>query len=441
MAVPCRYRTRAGDEIEPGARSVGPMNSIFRREALAAHQGGWIGEVQLARPVGLAWWTATVMTAVVALGAFLCWGEYTRKVHVTGVLVPDAGVARIHAPEEALLLESRVVEGARVQAGDVLFVLSLERASAAGETQVAVQRSLNERQRSLREAERQQQLLLDAQRAALARRVADMQRDLSTVDAESTVLAQRIALAEENEARFEALRRENFVSPLQAQAKREEALSLRTQAQSLQRQRGALQRDIDTAQAQWRELPLQHAVRVGELGRDRAGLDQQGIESEARRRLVISAPHDGIVSALSARAGQTVTPALALAMLVPARSRLEAHLYAPSSAVGFLHDQQSVLLRYEAFPYQKFGLQHGRVTSVSLTPLSPTELAGQPWAAAAREPMYRIAVALERQEIPIGAGAARNLVPGMQLEADVPIERRRLVEWLFAPVVGWTQRL
>jgi hypothetical protein len=29
----------------------------------------------------------------------------------------------------------------------------------------------------------------------------------------------------------------------------------------------------------------------------------------------------------------------------------------------------------------------------------------------------------------------------MQLEADVPIERRRLVEWLFAPVVGWTQRL
>jgi membrane fusion protein len=147
------------------------------------------------------------------------------------------------------------------------------------------------------------------------------------------------------------------------------------------------------------------------------------------------------VSTLSARAGQTVTPALALATLVPAQSRLEAHLYAPSSAVGFLHEQQTVLLRYEAFPYQKFGLQHGRITSVALTPLSPIELAGQAWVATAREPMYRIAVALERQAMPIGGGAARSLAPGMQLEADVPIERRRLVEWLFAPVVGWAQRL
>ena len=112
---------------------------------------------------------------------------------------------------------------------------------------------------------------------------------------------------------------------------------------------------------------------------------------------------------------------------------MRAHLYAPSSAVGLLRADQSVLLRYDAFPFQKYGAQRGRIETVSLAPLAASELTGLP--TSAREPMYRIDVALERQDIAAGA-VLRALVPGMQLEADVPIERRRLVEWLFAPVLG-----
>ena len=54
--------------------------------------------------------------------------------------------------------------------------------------------------------------------------------------------------------------------------------------------------------------------------------------------------------------------------------------------------------------------------------------------------MYRIAVTLARQDMPAGE-QVRPLVPGMQLEADVPIERRRLLEWLFAPVLGVAGRV
>jgi membrane fusion protein len=101
-----------------------------------------------------------------------------------------------------------------------------------------------------------------------------------------------------------------------------------------------------------------------------------------------------------------------------------------------------VLLRYDAFPYQKYGSQSGRIEQVSLAPLSASEMAGQatPRSAVGGEPMYRIAVTLEHQDISVGA-QARPLVPGMQLEADVPIERRRLIEWLFAPVLGVASRV
>jgi membrane fusion protein len=416
--------------------------SIFRREALESQRNSWIGEITLIRPLATTLLTGVAVATALALGAFLALGEYTRKVRVSGVLVPDRGLIRLVSPQDALVVERRVAEGARVHAGDVLFVLSLDRSAASGDTQAAVQRSLAAREKSLAEAAAQQQSLHASQQSAMTRRLADMQREQIALDAEAALSAQRVALAEETRARYESLRADNFVSSAQVQAKAEELLGLQAQRQSLERQRNAHAREVAALEAQRRDLPLDNAKKLGEISRDRAELAQQGAESEARRSLVVRAPQDGVVSGLIAQPGQTVTPGVALASLVPAQAKLQAHLYAPSSAVGFLRAQQPVLLRYDAFPYQKYGSQHGRIDQVSLAPLSATEMAGQPTprAALGGEPMYRIAVTLERQDIVAGA-QARPLVPGMQLEADVPIERRRLVEWLFAPVLGVAGRV
>ena len=417
------------------------MVNLFRPEVLESRRASWVGEIQLIQPLSLTVLTGAVVAAALTLGAFLAFGEYTRKVRVSGLLVPDRGVIRLVAPQEAQVLERRVSEGERVRAGEVLFVLSLDRAAASGDTEAAVQRSLAAREASLDKAALQQQSLHDSQSTALLRRLADMQREQAALDAEMALAMQRVALAEQSRARTESLRNDNFVSNAQVQAKTEELLGLQAQRQALERQRGAHARDMAALEAQRRDLPLENARKLGEIERERAELAQRGAESESRRSLVVRAPQDGVVSGVIAQPGQTVTPGVALASLVPQDAKLQAHLYAPSSAVGFLKAEQSVLLRYDAFPYQKYGAQAGRIEQVSLAPLSASELAGLALpSVTAREPMYRIAVTLARQDIPAGADV-RPLVPGMQLEADVPIERRRLVEWLFAPVLGVAGRV
>jgi membrane fusion protein len=116
-------------------------------------------------------------------------------------------------------------------------------------------------------------------------------------------------------------------------------------------------------------------------------------------------------------------------------------LFAPSSAVGFVRARQAVQLRYQAFPYQKFGHQTGEVLQVSRSPLQASELAGLPLAAGATgEPLYRITVSLDQQSV-AAYGQAQALAPGMQLEADVLLDRRRLIEWLFEPVLGIAGRV
>jgi len=407
--------------------------SIFRPEVLESQRTSWVGEIRLIRPLSLTVLTGAVVAAALALAAFLYLGEYTRKVRVSGLLVPDRGVIRLVAPQDGVLVERHVAEGAHVRAGDVLFVLSLERAAVGGDTQELVQRSLVARENSLRDAATQQQSLLRSQIAAVERRLIDMRREREALDSEAALLAQRIKLAEEAKARWESLRNDNFVSSAQVQGKSDELLGLQAQRQALERQRSVHEREVAKLEAERRELPMQYAAKLGEIDRERTELVQQKAESEARRSLVVRAPQDGVVSGVLAQPGQAVTSTVALASLVPDGATLQAHLYAPSSAVGFLRANQPVLLRYDAFPYQKYGAQRGRIAQVSLAPLAATELAGQaPGATPSREPMYRIAVALERQQVQTGR-EQRALVPGMQLEADVPIERRRLIEWLFAP--------
>ncbi len=412
--------------------------SIFRPEAVEHRRQAWLGSIQLVRPLSLSLLTGAVVVALGLTLATLSWGEYTRKARVGGLLVPEGGVVRLLPPQAAVVVERLAGEGQRVRAGDVLFVLSLDRATAGGDAQAQVQRTLVARERSLADTARQQRELLDAQRAALERRLADMRNEARQIGAEIDLHRQRLALAQQSLLRLQDLQREQFISSAQVQARSEEVLGLQAQAQALARQRAAHEREMAAVEAELRELPLRARARDAEVAREVAEVQRLAAESEAQRRVVVRAPHDGVLTAVLAEPGQAVSPATALASVVPGDSVLLAHLYAPSSAIGFVRPDQPVLLRYQAFPYQKFGHHRGRVLQVSRTPLNAGEMAGA--AGADDEPMYRITVALERQTVP-AYGSEQPLTAGMQLEADVLLDRRRLIEWIFEPVLSVTGRI
>lgn len=408
---------------------------LFRHQALQAQQQGWLGRVQLVRPLSLTLLTTGALVLLLALATFLTLAGYTRKATASGVLMPDRGLIRLVPAAAGTVLERRVSEGQAVQAGDVLFVLALERPLHDDGVRARVQRSLADRQHSLQATVQQQRALAASQQAALDRRLEALAGEAAQLDAEQVLQQQRLALAQQAFARLESLQGQRFISPAQVQAKQEEVLALQAALQGLGRQRAALARERAELEGERRALPLRALDAQGTVERDLALLAREAAELDADRHLLVRAPQAGTVSALLAEPGQAVSPAHALASLVPAGSALLAHLYAPSSAIGFVQPDQAVRLRLAAFPYQKFGHLPGRVTQVSRVPLAASELAAlalAPGAVQAGQPMFRITVALDEADLPLAAG--------MQLSADVELERRRLVEWLFEPALGWRSR-
>ena len=419
--------------------------SLFRPEALEGCQQAWLGSIQLIRPVSLAVLTTFVLAVVLAVGVVLVEGRYTRKAHVSGYLVPDKGVVRLLPQQAGTVLDRRVVEGQSVRQGDILFVLSTDRATLAGDTQATVQTSLAVRENSLRESARQKALLQQEVRAGFGRQVDELRRELTQLEAEAELQSQRLLLAQQAQARVESLHAENFISQAQVQAKSEEVLGVRAQIQSLLRQRSARLREIGALEAQQRELPLRTQALQGEIDRDLASLAQESAENQAKQRMVIRAPQDGVVTAVLADLGQAVSPASPVASLLPLGAKLQAQLFAPSSAVGFLRQNQPVQLRYQAFPYQKFGHHAGQVLQVSRTPLQASDLAALPLPESMKstpsaEPLYRITVVLDQQAVQ-AYGQAQPLSAGMQIDADVMLDRRRLIEWIFEPLLSVTGRV
>jgi membrane fusion protein len=152
------------------------------------------------------------------------------------------------------------------------------------------------------------------------------------------------------------------------------------------------------------------------------------------------------VTAIHAVPGAKAEAGTPLLTIVPPSTRLEAQLYAPSRDIGFVRAGQRVKLRYQAFPYQRFGHYEGVVVAVSRAALSPSELPAQlagltsvtgVSTGAPTEPVYRITVKLASQTVK-AYGEETPLQPGMTLEADVALERRRLFEWVLDPLYAVT---
>lgn len=194
-------------------------------------------------------------------------------------------------------------------------------------------------------------------------------------------------------------------------------------------------------QADLASLPLRQQNQLAQIDRMLTGVGQELTESEARRRLIITAPEAGLVTAVIAELGQAVDTSKPLVSVIPRGATLQAQLYAPSKAVGFIKPGDAVLLRYQAYPYQKFGHAKGTVASVSKTALPGSELTGVSNSSDSNtEPLYRITVNLTQQVVS-AYGKPQSLQAGMLLDADVLQETRHLYEWVLEPLYSLTGKL
>lgn len=384
------------------------------------------GAILLARPGSFTLLTALAAGIVATVLGFFLGVSTHATARLPGVVTPTAGVLRLVADRAGRVVESRVSEGQGVQAGEGLFVIRSERSDAQGRAVGdQVSRLIAQRRESLlaevrhRRAQAAQQLTSGRQRLnALDDEVLRMENDLRLYE-------RRVEIEQTALDRQHALQSHGMATASAVQEREAALLDTRQRLSQHERSIAGARREQSAAARELAEVEFQLRREDESSSRALAAIDQEAAEHEAGRETLVRAPRAGVVSALRAGAGQAVTAGEVLGHLWPEGALLQAELHAPARAAAFLSPGMPVRLHLDAFPHQRFGAVEGHVREIDLI-ASDASSAGQP-------PVYRVRVRLERQALAAG-GIDHPLRPGMTLEAIVPLERRKLYEWVVDPL-------
>lgn len=184
-------------------------------------------------------------------------------------------------------------------------------------------------------------------------------------------------------------------------------------------------------------LPEKHQLKVAEIKRQLSQLNVEKVKLNNQFEFIYKAPEQGVVTAIHPNVGTRVSTDTPLFSIIPSNSPLEIELLLPTRSAGFVRDGDQVNIRFDAFPYQKFGILTGEVSNIDKALILPSESV---LPVQINEPVYRVRAILKQQYIS-AYGEQFPLKVGMIADADIVLEKRSLLEWLLDPIYAVTGKL
>jgi membrane fusion protein, hemolysin D len=165
-------------------------------------------------------------------------------------------------------------------------------------------------------------------------------------------------------------------------------------------------------------------------------------------RLTLRAPIAGRVqSSIITNVGQVVASGQEIMRIVPEDSGLEIEAYVRNRDIGFVSVGQEAVVKVESFPYTRYGAIHARVVRIARDAIPEPDaeaIEGDParvsnaagFAGGERTQNLVFPVVLKPDAATITVdGVAEPLTSGMAVTVELKTGARRMLEYLFAPLV------
>ena len=282
-----------------------------------------------------------------------------------------------------------------------------------------------------------QRSLLDQSIAQQRSRIAGIDQTLirRRAEAESTrqiqeKLKQTLPLVTQRADSLKKLSEQNLVarnSYLEVEQERIEALQdLAAQDSNLASTAAAINELIEQRSLALADSRREAFEKLEELEKQNRAQRQELIKaSDIAGDQVLTSPVDGVVQQLKVHTiDGVVMPAEQLLVVVPKDQVLEVEARVLNKDIGFVRAGQPATIKIEAFPFTRYGVIEGTVTSVSNDAIADEKL-GLYYAARVRVTKSTMFV----------DGVDVLLSPGMAVTAEVTTGTRRLIDYVLSPVM------
>lgn len=413
---------------------------LYRPEALSYQRDDSFGKVILNSPFLLKWSTVISGILIICVFSFLFIGSYTKKSTLKGQLLPEQGVIKVYPPIKSKVLEKKAKNGTQVKKGDVLYILTSERNSTHGDTNKLIIERLESQINTLTSEHKSIKKQFDEYNLSIDNQYNEIQKSINSLGMRFKTQNSKLEILGRELSRYEILSKRGIVSPSFLEQQKTKLLDQKDVLDTLNLQKESLQQQQLSLLSDKAEKKNIYTSQISQLIQTITSLKNELNQYESNREIVIRSPIDGTITNSLAEKGQSIDTEKTLLSIIPSKSILEAILYAPSTDIGFIRKGKNVLIRYDAFPYEKFGQYKGIVSSISYAAINYDESSEKYFFSEYKgKPLYIIKVKLLQQSVTT-YGHKSHLLPGMQLEADILTEKRKIYEWLLEPFFSVTGR-
>ncbi len=407
---------------------------LFRHEVMLHRNGARFGEVLFTKPRWMVRCGVAAILFSLAGGLTLLSASYTRRAQAEGWITLLPGHAVITAPKAGTIEDMAVADGTRVTKGQTLLSITSERSSESG---LNIERSLLERLKQER-AEVSRQLDLEdvisrASAQKLALQLGTLKAEIARLMELRSLTTQKLAIAKEDLERTRGIVAAKYL-PRKALDDASNAalvaqIELSQSEQKLEEKKSLLESTLQLRN----DLPVQLTKIQAGINERLAAIDQRVIEAESAGHLTVTSPVDGVVSGASMLSiGGSVAAGALLVTVIPDGASFRGEMLVPSSNAGFLKPGMEVWLRYDAFPFARFGQYRATLVGLDRTVIVPGTQVGP---IVLKEPAYRAILELDSQKVS-AYGDEFGLQSGLTFKAAVSTGSRKVIDMIFDPLLA-----
>lgn len=380
--------------------------------------------------------------AILFITCLIFFGIYAGRVSkheiVRGYIEPEGGLMAVQASAQGTVDELNVKVGDVVSKGQQLAIVS---------TQKYLPNGMSLHSRVLRELVADCDLLekqLQDEQAANSRLVAlssvrreQLLSQLSSIESRTTSLQGVVKLQGAALERSRELLTEGFISRPATERAELDAATASDVYQAALQEKARLKGEYSALLVS-EELRIQsYEQRQTSLRSTLSQRHREIVTAEAGQSFVLKAPESGTVTKVQAAPGATVDAGSVLISLSPLRSQYQAVILIPSRSMAFVKAGMPVYISYDAFPYQKFGMQKGELSEISGSVISAQNEVGP---VRLLESSYKATVVM-RGPLPMAYGEAVSIRPDMLIQANIVRDNRTILEWIFDPIRAVAHRV
>ncbi|MGS2719857.1 HlyD family efflux transporter periplasmic adaptor subunit [Paraglaciecola aestuariivivens] len=412
--------------------------SLFRKEAIKQQSERLTGEISLAQPLSIQLTVIVLVCVAISIIVFLFNAEYARKETVRGFLMPDKGMIKSFANQGGIIEKLWVKEGDKVAKGQSLATIVIKQHNFQGiDLSSQLIEQLQQQNQLLQDEIQQHQQLKQQEIANLDTQQQALKKQRWALKNQYQLANDKLNILHMQQQQLGQLNEQGFVTSLEKDQQQQALLEAKQEKQNIARLLLQLENDLNQIAFNHTNIPQQYTLRINNLKRQQADLQRQLAQVNSNHKYTITASNSGLVTGIQVVEGETLNSTKPLLHILPEGSELIAELLLPTRSAGFVQIGNITRLRFDAFPYQRFGFIESEIIRIDQALISPNEIQ---LPIALQEPVYRLRAKLNQQQM-LAFGKSFNLKSGMLFEADIMLERRSLIEWLLQPIYSLKGRV